>query len=365
MSEQLARFDVWLKDNGPAAIVLREVLIPVEGDDGVIFPPTFAGGDGFKGGYNIDEFPDGSNVCIVDTVGSQANRVEPLFATDEFKNLTPQIVIEAGEKRVNLLEAGHRAGDAIVRCTELRQRLQSAFKALLMGDALPLAKLAPTSLVFGVWDSRDTQAKAPRLVASTIRAFNVRRLTRSAQYVPAVDYIEGNLLEEPDDLKTEDGRIKTKHPFAQRGFTHVPATGTHGGVIASGGIRRDATFHLAALRMWRAKNGANATIDLQRYLLGLSLIALVYQPSSYLRQGCNLVRKPETPREIQLVYPDGRREAFDFDLAQAIQFASDAAKKFGVERPEKETLKFDPEKAKADLVESGDTAKRGRGKPKK
>ena len=35
------------------------------------------------------------------------------------------------------------------------------------GDPTPLAKIAPTSLVFGVWDSRDTQAKLPRLVAST------------------------------------------------------------------------------------------------------------------------------------------------------------------------------------------------------
>jgi CRISPR-associated protein Csb1 len=365
MNEQLTQFDGWLKDDGPAAIVLREFLMPVEGDDGVIFPPTFAAGDGFKGGYNIDEFPDGSNVCILDTVGSQANRIEPLFATDDFRNLIPQIIIKAGDKRVNLLEAGHRAGDAIVRCTELQQKLQAAFKALLMGDALLLAKLAPTSLVFGVWDSRNTQAKAPRLIASTIRAFNVRRLTRSAQYVPAADYVQENLLEEPEDLKTEEGRIKTKHPFAQRGFTHVPAAGTHGGVIATGGIRRDATLHLAALRMLHTKNGADATLNLQRYLLGLALIALAYQPSSYLRQGCNLVRKPETSREIMLVHPDGRREGVDIGLGQAKKFASDAAEKFGVERPEKESFKFDPEKAKADLAESGDTAKKGRGRSKK
>jgi CRISPR-associated protein Csb1 len=365
MSEQLTRFDGWLKDDGPAAIVFREFLMPVEGNDGVIFPPTFAAGDGFKGGYNVDEFPDGSNVCILDTVGSQANRIEPLFATDDFKSLIPQITIKAGQKQVNLLEAGHRAGDAIVRCTELQQKLQAAFKALLMGDALPLAKLAPTSLVFGVWDSRDTQAKAPRLIASTIRAFNVRRLTRSAQYVPAVDYVQEKLLEEPEDLKTEEGRIKTKHPFAQRGFTHVPATGTHGGVIAAGCIRRDATLHLAALRMLRAKNGADATLNLQRYLLGLALIALAYQPSSYLRQGCNLVRKPETSREIKLVYRNGQHEGVDIDLDEAKKFASDATEKFGVEQPENATFEFDPEKAKSNLPESGDTTKKGRGRSKK
>jgi CRISPR-associated protein Csb1 len=247
----------------------------------------------------------------------------------------------------------------------LQQELQDAFKALLMGDAMPMAKLAPTSLVFGVWDSRDTQAKAPRLIASTIRAFNVRKLTRSAQYVPAVDYVQENLLEEPEDLKTEDGRIKTKHPFAQRGFSHVPATGTHGGVIAAGGIRRDATLHLAALRMWRTKNGADATLDLQRYLLGLGLVALTSQPSSYLRQGCNLVRKPETPRDMKVVFPDGRREDASSHTRNARAFAQQAAIKFGVEQPNERTVKFDPQKAIADLTESSDAPRKSRGRAKK
>src|SRR5437867_2972851 len=193
------QFDRYLSDEGPAALVIRGHLIPVEGPDGVLFPATFAAGDGFPGGYNIDGDPSGVNVCLIDSVGSQANRIEPLFMQDKYKRLVPQIVVRAGEKEVNLLEAGHRAGDAIARCSELQQTLQGAFKALLKGDANPLAKLAPTSLVFGVWDSRDTQAKVPRLVSSTIRAFNVRKLTRSAQYVPAVEYVNDKLLDEPSD----------------------------------------------------------------------------------------------------------------------------------------------------------------------
>ena len=364
MSDQLSRFDSWLKDDGPAALVLREQLEPVEGEDGVIFPPTFAAGDGFKGGYNIDEFPDGGNVCILDTVGSQANRIEPLFASEALKSLVPQIVIEAGQKQVNLLDAGHRGGDAIVRCTELQDELESGFKALLLGNALPLAKLAPTSLVFGVWDSRKTQAKAPRLIASTIRAFNVRPLHRSAQYVPAVDYVAEELLEEPGDLKTDDGRVKTKHPFAQRGFTHVPATWTHGGVIATGGIRRDATLHLAALRLLRGKDGAekDVTQALQRYLLGLALVSLVQPAGSYLRQGCNLIRKENTSLVIKLVYNDGRRE--DVQIGDAKAFATEAANQFKVKQPEKASYKFNPEKAKIDLAEGGDT-KKAKGKTKK
>ena len=70
--------------------------------------------------------------------------------------------MKAGEKEVSILEAGHRAGDALVRCSELQEELHDAFKSQLKGDDEPLAKIAPTSLVFGVWDSRDTQAKLPR-----------------------------------------------------------------------------------------------------------------------------------------------------------------------------------------------------------
>ena len=56
----------------------------------------------------------------------------------------------------------------------MKDEAQKAFKLFLdTGDASALAKLAPTSLVFGVWDSRDTQAKLPRLVQSVIRAWDV------------------------------------------------------------------------------------------------------------------------------------------------------------------------------------------------
>src|SRR3990172_3001999 len=142
MSEELTKkYDQWLReDEGPAALVIREHLMPVEGHDGVLFPATFAASKDktFKGGYNIDEFPDGKNVCLIDSIGSQANRIEPLFAKKEYAGLVPQIVIKAGERRVNLLEAGHRGGDAIVRCSALQKELQDAFKEVLKGNAEPL-----------------------------------------------------------------------------------------------------------------------------------------------------------------------------------------------------------------------------------
>jgi CRISPR-associated protein Csb1 len=172
----------WTDPKGPVALVLRERLAPVEGDDGVFFPPTYA-----DVGYNVDSLSDGTKVATVDSVGSQANRIEPIFGSDaDLRSLIPQTAIEfEGGRSVSVLEAGHRLGDAIVRSSTLKEEAQAAFHSfLLTGDATAIAKLAPTSLVFGVWDSRDTQAKLPRIVQSVIRAWDVDVLTRSAQYVP-------------------------------------------------------------------------------------------------------------------------------------------------------------------------------------
>jgi CRISPR-associated protein Csb1 len=290
-----------------------------------LFPATFAASQDktFNGGYNIDEFSDGRNVCLIDSVGSQANRIEPIFSKNEYKCLVPQIIVKAGEKRVNLLEAGHRAGDAIVRCSELKQELHDIFKEVMNGNAEPLAKIAPTSLVFGVWDSRDTQAKLPRLIASTIRAFDVRKLTRSAQYVPATEYVNEGLLEETTDKKTKDA-------YAERGFVHQPATGSHGGVIATSGIRRDASLHLAALRLLSVGEDKVKTHSLRRYILGIALTAFTAQSIGYLRQGCNLVLDPGKTREIKQVFNDGRREDVTLTHADALAYAKATAEAFGI-----------------------------------
>src|ERR1700685_1332828 len=104
----LAQFDSWLTTDSFAALVMREFLEPVEGPDGLLFPATYAAAEDkkvFPGGYNIDPPEGEKNVCLVDSVGSQANRIEPLFAKPNYTELVPQIVISAGERSVNLLEA--------------------------------------------------------------------------------------------------------------------------------------------------------------------------------------------------------------------------------------------------------------------
>jgi CRISPR-associated protein Csb1 len=343
----LAQFDPWLTTDTFAALVIREFLEPVDGPDGVLFPATYAAAEDkkvFPGGYNIDPPEGEKNVCLVDSVGSQANRIEPIFAKPGYAHLVPQFTVKAGEKSLSILDAGHRAGDALVRCTPLQKDLQDAFKAVLKGNAEPLARIAPTSLVFGVWDSRDTQAKLPRLIASTIRAFDVKRLKRSAQYNPATDYIGEKLLEDTTDKKMKDA-------YAERGFVHVPATGSHGGVIATGEIRRDATLSLAALRLLAAGSDATRTLVLRRYILGLALVAFTSHASTYLRQGCNLVPSAK-PRQFNLVHSDGTREPQKLMPADVLKYATTAAEAFDVTKG-KEVV-FDPKLAEADIKGEGD-----------
>lgn len=342
----LKQFDRYLDHDGPAALVIRQYLMPVDGPDGVLFPPTYAGGSGFEGGYNIDTDANGKTVALIDSVGSQANRIEPIFMLDSYKTLVPQITIKAGDKVVNILETGHRAGDALVRCSSIGDEVGKAFQELLKGDASALAHLAPTSLVFGVWDSRESMAKVPRLVSSTIRAYGIRRLRRGAVYTPPVDYSVLNVFSEEDKSKAENDN---KSPLAIRGFVHVPASASHGGIIADEGIRRDATLGLAALRFLSAGTDENRTLVLRRYILGLSLVAFTAPPASYLRQGCTLVANPDRSSENRFseVFPDGRQVPCKITHEIAIEYARATAAQFNI--AEDREVTFDPDKAKFDV----------------
>jgi CRISPR-associated protein Csb1 len=346
---------------------VQQLLEPVE-PGGVVFPPTFAAEDeGEKGGYNIDVFKGGykatieydppkqaeittevsldpgRNLCLIDSVGAEANRIEPVFKPNkcpnrEYDKLVPQVVIRAGARTVNLLDAGHRAGDAIIRFTKFGETVFEAFKALnLTNNAEPLAKCAPTSLVFGVWDSRGTQEKVPRAFRSVIRAYNVVPLTRSAQYNRAMKYVEYGLVPEEVDKGSGDN-----NPLSREGFKDNPATGSHGGVLVGGDIRRDMTINLTAIRRLRvpqdgdpSKDDPERTLKLRRYILGLALVSATArcEDKYNLREGCQLKQK----NGHKPVWRAVRYEGDDVELAgltedAAAEYAKFAAEAFGVQQ---------------------------------
>jgi CRISPR-associated protein Csb1 len=318
-------FHVWTEDapEAPVAITLRQKLVSVEGEDAVIFPPTYA-----NIGYNIDTLADGTKVALIDSVGSQANRMEPIFKDEPYSELVPQITIMAGNHRpISIFEVGHRVADALVRSSRpISDMVTEAFDALAEGNAEPMAKLAPTSLVFGVWDSRGEGMKVPRLISSVIRAHDVSELRRSAQYMPPLmpdQYAELMKLSDKEKEELEEAQQKTDKPMAKAGFVPVPSVNDPGGIIAHGGVRRDATVNLVALRKL---DGDNAP-GLRRYILGLTLVAATWPQDGYLRQGCQLVAAE--PATWQAVYRDGRREDIELSHDDALTFARQAMQEFG------------------------------------
>lgn len=327
-SEETTRLlDTWLATNGPVALRLRQRLLPVEADEdgrGVIFPPTYA-----DIGYNIDTLADGTRVATIDTVGSQANRLEPLFkkapegqAENPLASLVPQIEIVLGgrkgkkkdaetqgetdvaehvEKR-SLLDLAHRSADAVVLASPtLAGEIAKAFESLRnKGNAAPLCTLAPTSLVFGVWDSRGGSGeKRPRLVRSIIRAWDVDVLHSAAQFNSV-----WKALSEDQQKELQKEAKARKIKLSVKGFADAPATfrtdkdqfidgapnpeaRVLGGVLAKGGIERDVTINLVALRGLRGRDNAE-TKQVQEYLLSLALLAATADLELFLREGCLL-----------------------------------------------------------------------------
>jgi CRISPR-associated protein Csb1 len=366
--------DYWADNaEGPVALYLKQKLVPVEGEGGVVFPPTYA-----DIGYNLDTLNDGTKVVTIDSVGSQANRMEPIFKRPPYSSLVPQIEIELSvkdedgenhpEKR-SLLDLPHRGADAVVNsCPTLAPMMSRAFRALrYRGDAGPLCRLAPTSLIFGVWDSRGGSAeKRPRLVRSIMRAWNVEPLHAAAQFNSVWKALtqqqQGELL---DEAKTKKVKLSEKGlADAPATFRKVSQTATAqmrefrdgspnperrvlGGVLTKDKIERDISVNLVALRGLAGRDGQE-TSAIRRYLLALALIAATGEIDLYLREGCNLrftgdemwkwVPRRGEPQAIDLTSERAQTELLDY--------AKTAAGFFQPDWPEKLVHKFDLKEAK-------------------
>ena len=340
--------NLWADDpKGPVALHMTQALLPVEGEGGVIFPPTYAD----LKNYGVEQLSDGRTIVTVDSVGSQANRIEPIFRrsgpdqpANDLAELVPQIEIRYGEdKMVSILDVGHRLGDALIRSSSLRGIAKKAFALFLeKGDASEIARLAPTSIVFGAWDSRDTQAKLPRILQAVIRAWDVDVIKCSAQYSPPIDYSALDVFDEAQRKKQEGD---PKSPLAKRGFVHVPAGETLGGVVARGPIERHITVNLIALR--RLRGDAQNSISLRRYILGLALVGATEPLDGFLRQGCLLTQDPNRPATWESIGRDGIRTQVELDQARALDYARSARQAFPV--AEDQAVDFSKDYAHEDL----------------
>jgi hypothetical protein len=243
----------------------------------------------------------------------------------------------ADQSNTNLLALPHRVADFRVRASNQKEAAANAIKAFAKGDALPLLRFMPTSIVFGFWDSRAEgyQHKHSRILLTRIDAFDVvpceKRLLYTGPYskdeCASVVLGNNNLAEELSgyDAKATDDDEKTKaskeakkwaDKMAERGFSNALGSGL-GGVFAER-IERLALISLTDIasvfchKPESAPTGAEAkssadkkaepdkelTNAARRYLLALTLLAEGHPRSigSYrLRSGCELLpSKKET-----------------------------------------------------------------------
>ncbi|MDQ2844282.1 MAG: type I-U CRISPR-associated RAMP protein Csb1/Cas7u [Acidobacteriota bacterium] len=341
----IQQFDAWLDGNGPVAVTVLEELEPVMGRGSVFFPPTFAPpkGSDESPSYVIDETSDG-RVALVDSVGAQANRIEPIFKRAPYSELVPKASVKIGSKDIDLLDAGHRAADAVIRFSDKWKDIRACFMEIReRSNVSSLARVAPTSILFGVWDSRDTQVKLPRLIGSTIRAYKVDKLTRAAQFFAATEKEDIEGLAEQDFLSNV-------------GLDDAPAGRTAGGVISRGGIRRETILNLVALRSLQGGSDEE-TAKVHRYVLGLGLVALFAPYAKFLREGCLLVPTEGKAAQVSLIDRTGKRDTLDLNETVVLPYAKEAAAQFGV--GPSWTAVFDK-----DVVKSAATAKK-EAKPKK
>lgn len=328
-------FDSWLKADGPVVFVAHIPMRSVSGPDNPVFPPSYPKPKKPPKGeepsmYSMVAWKDGKFCCDIDSLGSQANRMEETFK-DRYRNLVPQHTITAktriGSTSVNLLDLGHRIADGYLRCTDFTEEAEKTMLAYRRGFADELARVAPTSIVFGFWDSRGTATKAERLVQSSIRAYDVVENRRSAQFFPL-----GNCYD--DDIIREElfGKLTT-NVGQDIGVLDVPSTDRLGGVFVHGQICREIIVHLELVRRLRSADGNHR--DLQAYILGLALVAAASPQSPYLRQGCTLLPDRNNHRVQEVLHINGSADDYDLigDLDSVIDFATAAAEKFGVSEP--------------------------------
>jgi len=291
-------------DINTIAVVTARQTLEAAFTDEPLKPSTFPDKDGV-GQYLIYD-NGGVKDVVLDTHQSQANRIEPMF---DKSGLIPDSTVKTPERVSFITALGHRLADAAIYFSNLREVVQSALKEFMSGDATAVAKLSPTSLLFGLWDSRSerSRAKITRIFNAEIRAHNVVEVPAAGQYISSVSRLEDQVTK---DLSVE-------------GLLDCPYSGL-GGVIAHGDIVRNARLNIRGIRA--LKGGADTAL-LQNYILGLGLFALTVPSNGDLREGCNLV---VTKTTVSTLAEDGTREDIELKHSDVLAFAKNAAKEFGV-----------------------------------
>ena len=230
---------------------------PAGGPDDKVFPPTYEGGKYATEKRFNPETGRGRDCVILDSVQSQANRMELalLEAHRAGKVKLPLLVTRFNQEgllkkfAVTSLEAPHRVADALFRDSLLHGmifRKSDTGRILDTADARNAAGifgLCPTALVFGLWDSTGPRgglgAKFQRAVVSEVVGYDAVPGKNTASRIDNAQIVldAGPLYQrksESDDaphwtLDEKEARVERNKP-AKLGRDGKPSRAIHGNV---------------------------------------------------------------------------------------------------------------------------------------
>jgi CRISPR-associated protein Csb1 len=300
-----------------AGLRLRLRLQPLYGPGEVIFPCTVAGGKYQTSKRRIPGFTESVDCTIIDSVQSQANRMEEVLLEDiRARHLhIPHVAtdfsgVEGLVKPVGTItcfEAPHRIFDAILRDsvdeTGKHFPLTTLGKSVINAnskDASAIFGVSPASLLFGSWDSTGVSGglgeKYTRCVVSELVAVNVEQATRAGTRIDPLNTAGAidptTILKDTKDEMWQalaKNRKNLKKP-SELNHSSVPWEGeTHGGVTCDY-IQQSTTISFPALR--RLQFGSpERTAAAQTVLAAIALhaVALNVEKGWHLRSRCDLI----------------------------------------------------------------------------
>jgi len=261
-SSELTLKDVQAAVSGRAA-AFRSIteFEPAGGKGDKIFPPTYEGGKYAMEKRVLPKEPEPVDCVLLDSVQSQANRMELALLQSWRERLLPLPVITVNfdgsglskSLKITSLEAPHRIADALLRDSLLgnvqfrKSDLGKRLDAMDTSNATALFELCPTALIFGMWDSTGPKGGAGSkfaraMVSEIVGTRAVVGVKTSSRIDPAQILKEaGPLYETKDGEWTLDAKEAKKGKVAPKkvGKDGKPSEVMHGNVtptITEGGV---------------------------------------------------------------------------------------------------------------------------------
>ena len=374
-----------------AGLRLRLRLQPLYGSGEIVFPCTVAGGKYQTSKRRIPGYTESVECTILDSVQSQANRMEDALLADIRANSLPipHVVtdfsaVEGLQKPIGAItcfEAPHRIFDAILRdsvdASGTHFPFTEAGKAAIKAnsrDASALFAISPASLLFGSWDSTGVSGglgeKYTRCVVSEVVAVNIERAVRSGTRIDPMNSAgevdpAAILKSTKDDMWADLAKNRKMKKPSELNHGSVPWDGgsekePHGGITCDY-IQQSTTISLPALRQLGfpiSHPERSAAAQTVLAAIALHAAALNVERGWHLRSRCDLTLADGQSIEWEIIGGSGSTEPITSKDTRRLLLDSIATAKAAGLPWRDEPIRLEPSKALAELVKRSQDAHR-------